>query len=401
MNAADDGRRIPLRIVLLVLATMLALGLLIKVPCVRGDTRGRASQVRFCYSDIVPLFSLRHLNQGRFPYLQTRVEYPVLTGLYMGVLAPAASSEGTFLLLNAAGLALAAFGTAVILYRVAGDRALYFAAAPSLVWYAFLNWDLLAVLLATAAVWAYLSRRPVAAGILLGLGTSAKLYPALLLLPFIVDSVRTRGRKDAMAVAGAASVTWLAVNLPFAILAFRNWSLFYRFNTTRGTEFNTLWFIGCHRLTGHLRCPNVSLINVLAAVSFVVAGAALWWVKARRSPSFPRWTLGFPLLLIFLLTTKIYSPQYALWILPWFALVLPDLRLFSAFLIADAAVFFTEFAYLRHYFGVGGLPALPLELAILARAAVLAACLVAYVSRSDPGLEGVASWRNPPPRVDG
>lgn len=401
MSAPDDGRRIHLRHVLLVLATTLTLGLLIKVPCLRGDTSGRASQVRFCYSDIVPLFSLRHLNEGRFPYLRTPVEYPVLTGLYMGVLAPAASSEGTFLVLNAAGLALAAFGTVIILYRMVGDRALYFAVAPSLIWYAFLNWDLLAVLLATAAVWAYLSRRPVAAGILLGLGVSAKLYPALLLLLFIVDSIRTRTRKDAVAIAGATSATWLAVNLPFVILAFRNWSLFYRFNTTRGTEFNSLWFVGCHRLFGHIRCPNISLINALTAMSFVVVAAVVWWLKAQRSPTFPRWTLGFPLLLVFLLTTKIYSPQYALWILPWFALVLPDPRLFSAFVIADAAVYFTEFAYLRHYFGFGGLPALPLELAIVARAAVLAACLVAYVSRSDAGLEGVASWGNPPSRVQG
>ena len=47
--------------------------------------------------------------------------------------------------------------------------------------HAFTNWDLLAVALTTLGMWAWARRRPVLAGVLLGLGVAAKLYPLLLL----------------------------------------------------------------------------------------------------------------------------------------------------------------------------------------------------------------------------
>ena len=69
----------------------------------------------------------------------------------------------------------------------------------------------------------------------------------------------------------------------------------------------------------------------------------MWAIKARANPTSPRWTLGFPMLVLFLLTNKVYSPQYGLWLLPWFALALPRMRAFVAFEIADVAVFVTRF----------------------------------------------------------
>ena len=47
----------------------------------------------------------------------------------------------------------------------------------------------------------------------------------------------------------------------------------------------------------------------------------------------------------FLLTNKVYSPQYGLWLLPWFALVFPDLRIFLAFEATEVAVFITRFSF--------------------------------------------------------
>ena len=44
-----------------------------------------------------------------------------------------------------------------------------------------------------------------------------------------------------------------------------------------------------------------------------------------------------------MLSNKVYSPQFSLWLLPWFALALPNLRLFIAFEAADVIVFLTEF----------------------------------------------------------
>ena len=49
-----------------------------------------------------------------------------------------------------------------------------------------------------------------------------------------------------------------------------------------------------------------------------------------------------------------YSPQFSLWLLPWFALALPNLRLFIAFEAIDVVVFLTEFGWLGASNGVHG-----------------------------------------------
>jgi hypothetical protein len=111
-------------------------------------------------------------------------------------------------------------------------------------------------------------------------------------------------------------------------------------------------------------------------------------LKARRDPNFPRWSLAFPIIALFLITNKVYSPQYSLWLLPWFALVMPDLRLFLAFEAADVAVFVTEFSWFGTLNGIrGGLAGIvPLgafEAVFLLRGAVLLLCVVAWVRMRD------------------
>jgi hypothetical protein len=60
---------------------------------------------------------------------------------------------------------------------MAGRRALFFALAPTLLLFGFLNWDLVPVAFATAVTLAYLARRDGWAGLLLGLGAVANSTP--------------------------------------------------------------------------------------------------------------------------------------------------------------------------------------------------------------------------------
>jgi uncharacterized membrane protein len=374
----------------------LFLGLLLKLHCASGNWSDGRPYRTFCYTDIVPLYSSEGLAAGRFPYLDAPNEYPVGIGVVMGLTARLVHTDADFFLLNVALLAVAAVVITGLLYRMVGTKALYFAVAPTVALYAFHNWDLLAVAFATAGTYAFLSRRDVGAGVLLGLGAAVKFYPALLLAPFLLERMREGRGRSGVRMTAVAAGAWLAVNLPFAILAFRNWSLFFRFNASRGVEWSTLWLIACHRIGGQLGCTRIPILN-LAALGLLALGVWLnWRFKVLSTPDFPRWTFGLPLLIVFLLTTKVYSPQYSLWLLPWFALVLPDLRLFLAFEAADIAVFFTEFSWLGRYTGFGGLPLGAVEIAALVRAAVLVAILVGYLRRSSPDVaasdeEGVAT----------
>ncbi|MEX0833570.1 MAG: glycosyltransferase 87 family protein [Actinomycetota bacterium] len=408
-----ETRSLPaLTLGLLAVAATLVIGVGTKAPCASGDWsydgHPTGKQYRLlCYTDIVPLYGTEQLQGSRLPYLDTCQgicdEYPVLTMYAMRAAAWAPGGSFGFFVANVGMLAAAAVATTWALARLAGRRALYFALAPTLAIYSFMNWDLLAVALATLGTLAYLRRRDIWAGALLGLGAATKLYPAVLLIPFVAGRFREKEPDRGIFLAWAAAGAWLAVNLPFVLGGFRSWAEFFRFNATRGTDWDSLWFIGCHRLLGHENgCPVnwTRTINVASLLLFAGTALLVWRIRARRDPGFPTWTLGFPLIALFLLTNKVYSPQYGLWLLPWFALVLPNWKLFVLFEAADVAVFVTRFSWFGELSGVGGLPIGAFEAAVLVRAAVLVACLVAWLrSRGDP-LEGAVEPASDEPQME-
>ncbi|HEX2032306.1 MAG TPA: glycosyltransferase 87 family protein [Actinomycetota bacterium] len=384
MSAA---RRTPgLALVLAATVATLAAGYLLKLPCLTAAWTDGRQYTRLCYSDVAALYASndreRGLDDGRFPYLGARNEYPVLTGLAMGAAAWPADSYPSFFHWTAVLLGASALATSWALHRIAGSRALYLALAPTLAIYAFMNWDLIAVALATVATLAHLRGRDRAAGVLLGLGIAAKLYPVFVLIAMLAGRLRQGRRRDAAAMAGTAGGAWLAVNLPFALLAPGNWSEFYRFNSARGADWDSVWYV----LARHLGFSWSRLeLNLLAALAFVGASALIVAVARRRDPGRPTWTFAFPVLVAFLLTSKVYSPQFSLWLIPWFALTLPSPWLFAAFSVADAAVFVTRFQFFARLADVGpGVPFEAFEVALGLRAAVLVACVVAWVWRAAP-----------------
>lgn len=386
-------RKVGPGLVLASLTATLVVGLAVKSPCATGDWGDGRAYERFCYTDIVPLLDTEQLTGGRLPYLDACEEdgancdeYPVLSMYAMRSAAWISNANPGYFYVNVALLSIAAIVVAASLYRVVGSRALSFALAPTLAIYAFMNWDLLAVALATVGTLAYVRRRDVWSGVLLGLGAAAKLYPVLLVVPFMAGRLRERDLQGARGISLAAASTWLLVNLPFALGGFGAWTEFFRFNSARSADWDSLWFHGCRHLTGELYCQPVAELNVASAVLFAGATGLVWWLKARREPDFARWTLGLPILIAFLLTNKVYSPQFSLWLLPWFALTLPDLRLFAAFSAAEVAVFLTRFSWLGRFLGFDGLPLGAFEIALLARAVVLVWCVVAWIGRPQPGL---------------
>jgi uncharacterized membrane protein len=397
-----------LTVVLVATLLTLLLGTALKQPCAGGDWGDGRQYRRLCYSDVVPLYATEDLRGGRLPFLDPCPsapgqcdEYPVLTMYLMRLSAWIGRGFAGFFYTNALLLGVCALAAAWALQRMSGDRALYFALAPTLLIHAFTNWDLLAVALATGGTLAFLRRKDALSGALLGLGAAAKLYPALLVLPFAFERFRAGRRVDAVRLAVWAAGAYAVVNLPFALAAREQWLTFFTYNADRSPDWDSLWFVVCERLQAGASCSWPStLINLLSVVAFVGLAAAMWWARRRRDPEFPRWTLAFPFLVAFLLTSKVYSPQFSLWLLPWFALALPDLRLFVAFEAADIAVFVTRFIWFGRQVGDGGDPAfagfegLPIgafEAAVVVRAAVLALCLAAWVLRSTnerPLLEG-------------
>ncbi len=375
----------------------LGVGLALKAPCASGSWTDGRQYKHLCYSDIVPLYGTEHLEGGRLPFIDRCPddagfqcdEYPVITMWFMRLAAWIGHGYGGFFWANVFLLAVAALVTTWALYRMVGARALYFAAAPTLLIYGFMNWDLLAVALATVGTLVFFRRRDAPAGALLGLGAAAKFFPGLLVIPFALTRLREGKARAASLVVVTAAGAWIVVNLPFALAAPHGWSTFFRFNAQRPVDWDSLWFVVCQRQHAYAGCAWTSgLINVESIGLFIAVACVLWFARSAREPRFPAWTFAFPLLVAFLLTNKVYSPQYGLWLLPWFALALPNPTLFVLFELSDVAVFLTRFLWFgrlaadsgdQAFAGFHGPPLGAFEFAVVIRALVLIACLVAWV----------------------
>ncbi len=344
----------PLRWLLAMTLATLVLGFVQKSPCATGDWVGSKQYTHFCYSDVVPLWSDERLDVGAVPYRDTSVEYPVLTGGFMWLTAEltrgvhAVQSDWsqvavfgvlTALLLAICGLVVTA-ATAQTARRRPWDAAI-FALSPLLVFHAFSNWDLLAMAFTAGALWAWSTRRPVLSGALIGLGTAAKLYPVFLLVAIGILAIRTRKFADAFRAAGAAALVWLAANGPVAIAYNRGWWEFYRFSADRPTERSTFWAMGRTLFNGSVQDgdapfwapPGTAVALTLVAVLALVVALGL------AAPVRPRLAqLAFLCVLAFLLTTKVWSPQYSLWLVPLIALARPRWRLNMVWQFAEVGV---------------------------------------------------------------
>ena len=386
-----------LALVLISLAVSLSIGAAVRAPCADLENFLRPGvPYRLCYTDITALWADRELG-SRLPYLEAGNEYPVGTGLLMGLTALPAADAAQYLLINELVLSLAALAIALLLHRLVGRRALFFTAAPALAAYSFLNWDLFAIAVSVAAVVALLSRRDRLAGALAGVGAAAKLFPAFLVPGFALERVRTGDRSAGLRVALWAALAWLLLNAPFAILRPSRWSLFFRFNSARPVDPASLWGLGCtERMTG--LCLQPGIVNAASLVLFVGGAVAVWTLRTRREPDFPRWTFAFPLMALFLLTNKVYSPQYSLWLVPWFALALPDVTRFAVWSAVDLAAWAATLAFVRQVPGFEGPPFLLVKALVLARAVALLWLLAGYIRRpAEPAARRVAgeppSWR--------
>ena len=180
---------------------------------------GRWSITRFEYSDVVLLYRVHHLANHAAPYVHTRIEYPVLTGLFMWTAAWFPGVQGYFTA-SAVGLLCCGLGTVYFLHRVKPWAAWAFALNPMLLVYSLLNWDLLGIFLMVAAWVAWRSNRSVASGILFAMGVSAKLFPIVLFGYSAIESWRRRKESDSGGVVRllvSAFVTTVVINVPFAI----------------------------------------------------------------------------------------------------------------------------------------------------------------------------------------
>jgi uncharacterized membrane protein len=393
----------PLRVMLIIALMFLALGYSTKAACLVTTGTGTADKrvanwqnqrayFELCYSDTVPLYTAELLNLGKFPYKSSWIEndsdgkprtqydgkiavrymeYPVLTGAYQYlsmsmaktytaltklVSVPIIAEVVMFFNIAAFGLALAWLTTVWASARLAGSRRIWDAAlvagSPILIFQVFTNFDALATAFATGALLAWARRKPWLAGALIGLGVAAKLYPLLLLVPMAILGMRTGRLREVGKTAIGTVLTWLVVNLPVMVLYPRGWSEFFRLNTRRGDDMDSLYNVvksftgwgGFDQNLGFWQPPTV--LNMVTAVLFVACCVVIAYIAltAEQRPRLAQ--VAFLVVAAFLLTGKVWSPQFSLWLVPLAVLALPHRRILLAWMTIDALVWVPRMEFL-------------------------------------------------------
>lgn len=419
-------------VVLLVAATFLSLiiSFALKQPCLTNNW-GPPDYIQYrsvCYSDIQALYGERHLNTRAFPYVEeTSYEYPVVIGLEMWTASNFATTFEEYFIANLPFLGLAALLALVGLLGAVGPRprVLWYALGTPLIFYAFHNWDLLAVAPLTLAMWAWARRRDFWAGVALGVGAAAKLFPGYAVPVLLIARWREPGAtresrwRDALKILGGAAVSWLAFNVPIIVADAnahggepKGWLGIFKFHARRTPDFGTAWYWISDKLVGVGRAPLLKFLPVLVVGALALIGATaamaltrrksrfslarndaigialiglvltlltLWlmstseiaagpasqeykqvvdlisfalfaigtagllayqWIR-RRDP----WSIAGAIITLFLLTSKVHSPQYAIWIVTLFVIVNVPWWLIVAYLAADAVLLYSGFLW--------------------------------------------------------
>jgi len=360
--------------------------------------RWHALDLSIYYQDSLQLL------RGQFPYRDFALEYPPLALLAFAL--PRLVTFGQplnfigyvwlFMLENAIFSTLIALtiahvrgpqaaGPALALYAI-----LVVVSAPLLPW----RYDLFPALLTILALVCLLRQRPGWAGIWLGLGVAAKLYPIVLLLVFGAYYLAGKNRpaliRLALGSAGALAVTLL----PFVLVAPGSLLSFLRYHQLRGLQLESLpagVIVLMHALGKapaqlefnygalHVASPLAETVLSWLPIAFVVIfGAVLASCLARfrqeqiesgqlSSESLVAYSVAA--LLAFIITNKVFSPQYLIWLLP-FAPLLRLRQAIGLLVICAITILLFPFGY-NHLLSMELLPVLLLNLRNLLTVALL------------------------------
>lgn len=262
------------------------------------------------------------------PYRDVFSEYPQIPTYLFGLIyliIPLGSNEQrayfTYSSLFAFLMLVFLYATIQMLYhmRVEKKWMALLMLLPGTLYFTINRFDILPAFLSLLALWALQRERQALAGLLLGLGAMTKWYPALFLPVFLAYEF-SRRRKIAWTLALAFGLTCLAIVLSTLVWGGLEAVLIpYRFHAQRGMEqvaLPVLLDVLLLRIAG-IHLPALFL-PVFQALQFLPALLALF-AKIRRFEQVIAWTAITTA--AFIIFSRIYSPQWILWMMPLFLLI--------------------------------------------------------------------------------
>jgi uncharacterized membrane protein len=300
--------------------------------------------IHACYSDLPTLFGERGMVDNKWPYASdtNAVEYPVLTGLIMYTTSFVAHSPISYFNFNALLLALLFIFVAILVRKIKPEYAYLIAAAPAMVASLYINWDLWAIATMMLAIYWFDRKAYLYSSIALAVSISTKFLPIFLLLPILFIFWRTNQIRDSVKYCLTTIVIWLAINLPFALTTPTGWWRFYKLNMDRQADWGSLWLAFSQLGLGIANLNYLALLLLLIGLT----SFAIFLFELKHTPSLA--SVGFIVLSIVMMASKVYSPQYVLWLTPLAIIALTNKKDLHAFWIWQGAETLYHVAIWQH-----------------------------------------------------
>lgn len=343
----------------------MVLAWLLRFPCHQAGWGAPGAFQMLCYSDLGTLYGSAGMAQGHFAYFSqdpsALLEYPVLQSLIASLTGQVShrlssgmsehAAQSMYVDVNFVLLLLVWIAVVLLAARMVRRpaHALALAMAPAVAATGLINWDLWPVLCSVAALLLMRRRAWLLGGALLGLGAALKLWPFVMLGAVAVLAIRRRSARPALLAFAGGIGAWLVVNVPMALIDPRQWRFFWEFSGERGAGFSSVYDVwnrvvavpqGLERL-------SADTINLVAYGVFALCCLAILalGLLARREPTLEE--LSLLIVAAFVLTNKVYSPQFVLWLVPLVILARPRLREFAAWQAVEVAHWAVVFTWLH------------------------------------------------------
>ena len=300
--------------------------------------------IHACYSDLPSLFGERGMVDNKWPYASdtNAVEYPVLTGLVMYATSFVAHSPISYFNFNAFLLALLFIGLVFIVYRIKPEFTYLLPVAPAMIASLYINWDLWAIATMMLAIYWFDRKAYLYSSVALAVSISTKFMPVFLLLPILFILWRSNQIRELVKYALTTGALWLAINLPFALTTPTGWWRFYKLNMEREADWGSLWLAFSQLGLGLANLNYLAVLLLLIGItSFVI-----FLFELKNTPTLA--SVAFIVLAIVMLASKVYSPQYVLWLTPLAVIALTNKKDLHAFWIWQIAETLYHVAIWQH-----------------------------------------------------
>ena len=275
--------------------------------------------IHMCYSDISALYGAREINTDQWPYASSdnSVEYPVLTGVVMwatGLLIDDPNGYRPYFDLNILLIALLLFASVFILWRLKPEYVALFPIAPAVFGSLFINWDIYAVLFALLSLYFYKVQKLDLSALFMGVAISTKFYPGVILFGIALIFWNQKEITKLIRYLLVTFLSWVVINLPVALTNFDGWWRFFKLNIDRDSDLGSIWYAAALLKWPQPNVNNVTIILFLIALMAI--GVFYFAVAQSRSDFANLATVAFLTVAAFVTISKVYSPQYILWLTP-------------------------------------------------------------------------------------